>query len=737
MSTAVRNKIVLIDDDAALLNGLRRRLGGVYDVTVFSDPTAAIEAVCADPAFPVVVSDMQMPQMDGLTLLRQIHRYCPEMVCMMLTGDGDQELAIKAVNDGYIFRFLKKPCDAAQLDKAIQEAIVEYGHRCRRSGFLYRLVQDGPEIVQVDADAGCRAVTGLNGVDFVRRPQRWVELVAPEDAAAVKAFYAQASAGQLTEPLEYRIRRGDQSVVWVRNTLLSCRAENDGKLALHGQLQDITESKLARMHLERATRRYEKMVANVPGLVFQAILDGSGTFRFTFVSHSCLELLGVTAEQICGDSTVFFANFSPEDRMQFYGKLTDSAGRLSPLVWQGRYTAGVKTRWFQGTARPERLPDGRILWDGLLVDITEQKQNQQRAEYLAQFPEQSPNPVLRINTEGRIIYANSAAATLLTLWDRKLGHILPQDLYEVAVSAAQSARPRKHEVLCGDRYFSIIFLPIAGSGDINLYTRDITDLKTAELELRRSNTELIEHDRLKSEFISTVTHEIRTPLCIFQNILSNAMEGVYGTISPSLKDNLEMAQQGVRRLGRIVSDFLDMSKIEAGSMKLDWQLCSLNELIEDTSRSLKLLAAAKKIRIHTALPEKHVFAFVDKDRIVQVLTNLIGNAIKFIPLRGHIEVQLESGPSAFTIRVGDDGPGLSPEQVRRVFDRFVQFHIRYGPGQQGTGLGLPISRELVRLHGGDITAESSPGQGCVFAFTIPFHTPPQAAMQQEAAVNEK
>jgi len=727
--TASREPIVLIDDDTALLDGLRRRLSPSYEVTTFSEPTAALMALCELPAFGVVVSDMRMPGMDGLTLLRQIRRYFPESVCLILTGDGDQELAVKAVNDGHIFRFLKKPCSTEHLKQAIDEAFAEYRNRLRRSGFLYRLVQDAQGLSAVEVEAGCQAVTGHFGVDFVRRPQRWFELTLPEDAAAVSAFYAKAWTNQAVEPLEYRIRRTDQTVIWVRNTVLDSRPENGG-ICLRGQIQEITESKQNKMNLERATRRYEKMVANVPGLVFQAVMHSDGAFKFTFISHSCLALLGVTAEQIYADSRMFFERFSADDRAQFYGKLAESADRLTPFVWQGCHTVGAKSRYFQGSARPERLSDGRVLWDGLLMDITEQKNNEFRAEFLAQISKENPNPVLRVNSDGRIIYANKASQPLLALWDRNLGQILPQDIYEIALQVRQSAAIRTHEVRCNDRYFAIVFAPVSGSDDINLYARDITEAKLAEMELRKANAELIEHDRLKSEFITTVTHEIRTPLCIFQNILSNALSGVYGAIGPKLKENLQMAQQGVERLGRIISDFLDISKIEAGSMKLDWSICSINELVEETCRSLKLLAAAKKIRIHTDMPSKQVFAWVDRDRIVQVLVNLIGNAIKFIPMHGRIDVALEQTESDFTIRVRDDGPGLSPEEIHRVFDRFVQFKITHGPGQHGTGLGLAISRELVRMHGGQIGVESQPGQGCVFWFTIPRydpHTQPQTA----------
>lgn len=736
MTANAHETILLVDDDAALLEGFRRRLYGSFNIRTFTVPSEALSAIRQEEPFPVIISDMRMPEMDGLTLLRHARSCHPESVCIVLTGGDDQELAVQAINEGHIFRFLKKPCSYETLRQAIAEALQEHHNRCFRSGFQYRLYQTPQAPSAVEVGPGCLAVTGYSGLDFLDEPQRWDELTLPEDRSRVQAFYADAWKGQPVKPIEYRVCRKDQAVVWVRNTLLGRHSGDEASgPRLEGQLQDITEQKKMERDLDRSRRRYEKMVANVPGLVFQCLMRSDGEFKFTFVSHSCLELLGLTAERIYADNTLFFQAFSADDRSRFYRQLAESAERLSPMLWQGCHTLGKTRRWFQGTARPERLANGCVLWDGLLVDITEQKLSEHRSVFLAKFPQENPNPVLRVNEEGRIIYANEAGSPLLDIWDRRIGQLLPQDLFEVASKARQAGTPLTHQQRCRDRYYAIVFAPVRDSTDINLYARDVTEIKVANMELQNANRELIEHNRLKSEFISTVTHELRTPLCIFRNIISNALAGVHGPISKGLRENLEMAQQGVERLARIISNFLDMSKIEAGSLQLDLSLCSFNELITETCRSLKLLATAKKIRIHTRLPEKEVFAFADRDRIIQVLINLIGNAIKFIPIRGHIDVLLEQNDNEVTIRVQDDGPGLSRDEMERIFERFVQAKIVKGPGDHGTGLGLTISRGLVQMHGGRLWVESELGKGCVFLFTIPKKLQSEPAQGIHQTVN--
>lgn len=555
--------------------------------------------------------------------------------------------------------------------------------------------------------------TGCDAEMFVSEGRNWLDLIHPADRAVLLGAVGQ-DPDQGAFAVEYRIIASPDAVRYVRH--IGHRGPTGVWI---GFIEDITPFCKIRQDLERVTRRYEKMVAHVPGLVFEFQMRDNGELEFTFVSCSSFELIGVRDQEIYADSGLFFRAFEAEDRSLFYRKLAESAEHLTPLVWQGCHIRDGVARWFQCTARPENAAEDRVVWDGLLVDITEQKQAERHAEFLAQFPKENPNPVMRVNEEGRIIYANPASTPLQKLWDRQTGQLLPQDLYELVVSVRQAGVPLTHEVRCKDHYYMIVFAPVHPGTDVNLYARDVTAVKIAELELRATNQVLIEHDQLKSEFVSTVTHELRTPLCIFHNILSNTLAGVHGPVNKRLRENLEMAEQEVERLSRIISDFLDVSKIEAGSLQLDRSQCSLNDLIIETCNSLKLLAAAKKIKIQMTLPDTNLFGWVDRDRIIQVLVNLIGNAIKFIPIRGHITVELEEDLEQFTVRIEDDGPGMTPEEMARIFDRFVQAKILKGPGEHGTGLGLTISRELVKLHGGRIWVESEVGTGSVFSFSIP------------------
>jgi signal transduction histidine kinase len=294
------------------------------------------------------------------------------------------------------------------------------------------------------------------------------------------------------------------------------------------------------------------------------------------------------------------------------------------------------------------------------------------------------------------------------------------------------------EVQCSDRVFSIIFSYVPDAEYVDVYGSDITKGRRAEMELIKKNEILGEHDRLKSEFVSTVSHELRTPLFIFKNIVSNAMAGVMGKVSHRLYESLKMADRSIDRLSRIISDFLDISRIESGEMKLRKAVMPMQTVVSEVVSSLEILASAKDIDLITNLGKNELMVDIDRDRIVQVLMNLIGNAIKFIPVSSKINVDVIDCEGEVQVTVRDNGPGLSEEEAEKIFDRFVQVHQFAGPGEHGTGLGLAIAKELVQMHNGRIWVESTPREGCCFFFTLPKcdSQKPNKGIQ-ESSVKEK
>lgn len=243
--------------------------------------------------------------------------------------------------------------------------------------------------------------------------------------------------------------------------------------------------------------------------------------------------------------------------------------------------------------------------------------------------------------------------------------------------------------------------------------RDITERKKAEEELKKQ-------DQLKSDFVVNVSHELRTPLAIFRNIISNIRAGVMGKINRKQDESLQITEKQIGRLARIISDFLDISKIESGKMNLNPERLAVQTTVTDTVKLLQSLAAKKNIKMKTLMPENELFVNADYDRMTQALTNLIDNAVKFTPdCGGKITIRVKDLGNEVGVDVEDNGRGIESDDISEVFNRFVQVGKHVGPGSHGTGLGLAICKEVIELQGGRIWAENVPTGGANFCFVLP------------------
>ena len=723
MSAQPDKKILFVDDEENVLKAIKRQFHRQFKIETALGGEQGLELIERSGPFAVVVSDLHMNGMNGLEFLRDVHEKYSDTICVMLTGFAELDIAVDAVNEGVVFKFLTKPCPPETLEKTLNECLEQHRRLMAISVYTYTTYVDNDEPSWTERSEGCLAVTGYSAKDFAADHLLQLAMVVPEHRGMVKENTRRVISGKEVGPIEFQIRKKDGCIRWIRDTIIPQRDDNDNVLRFEGLVEDISDQKTVEVALQQSESRYQRMVANLPGLVYQFTLRDDGNIKFLFLSDSCKELFGFEPEQVKEDGSILMNSFRPEDRGDFYHMVAESAEKLTPCEWRGCGQFGNDQKWFQGVSRPERLSNGDVVWDGVLMDVTDYRRIEEEMELLARFSAENPNPTMRVSGTGMIMYANKASEPLLHRWDRKAGEPLPDSLYDLVSRIKGSGSHDCVEISCKDRVYSIVFASVADADYVNLYARDITEAKRAEMELIKANEVLKEHDRLKSEFVSTVSHELRTPLCIFKNIVSNAMAGVMGKLSNKLYESLKTADRSIDRLSRIVADFLDISKIESGSLELDMKPVTLQPVITDTVNSLQALAQAKGIEIKLTTCKEDIVVNAEQDRIVQMITNLVGNAIKFIPVNGHIDVELNDSDEQAQIIVRDDGPGLSKEEVEKIFDRFVQIHQISGPGEHGTGLGLTITKELIELHGGKIWVESTLGEGCAFYCTLPKHNP--------------
>jgi signal transduction histidine kinase len=235
--------------------------------------------------------------------------------------------------------------------------------------------------------------------------------------------------------------------------------------------------------------------------------------------------------------------------------------------------------------------------------------------------------------------------------------------------------------------------------------RDISDRKRVE--------------RLKDEFVSKVSHELRTPLTSIKGAVTLMLNGSLGEINDEQKDFLQTMSQDLDRLAELINNLLDLSKIEAGKMALTRKRLDLPEVVEHICRSYHtLLGNRTVVRQVNQVPS----VFADYNLTLQVIANLLGNAIKFTPDNGTITFDAKAeGDDEVVISIIDNGPGMPPETLGQLFQKFVQVGGSAADRPKGTGLGLAISREIVELHGGRIWVESELGKGSQFRFTLPIY----------------
>jgi PAS domain S-box-containing protein len=249
--------------------------------------------------------------------------------------------------------------------------------------------------------------------------------------------------------------------------------------------------------------------------------------------------------------------------------------------------------------------------------------------------------------------------------------------------------------------------------------RDKTGVLTGFSTIARDISQRKQIEKAKAEFVSTVSHELRTPLTSIKGSLGLVQSGVFGELPEAFKPMVEIAYNNSDRLVRLINDLLDIEKMEAGKMDFHLAPVEMAALLRQSVRENDGYAVTHNVRFAVVEPLPQVIVAGDKDRLLQVMANLLSNAAKFSPPEGVIEVALEHRPGAVRVSVTDQGPGIPDNFQKRIFQKFSQADSSDSGQKGGTGLGLSICRAIVERHGGAIDFKTERGVGTTFYFDLP------------------
>jgi len=349
----------------------------------------------------------------------------------------------------------------------------------------------------------------------------------------------------------------------------------------------------------------------------------------------------------------------------------------------------------------------------LEMDLEDRLAIEKELAHMASFAELDPNPIVETNVAGTVGYLNPKAIQMFpTLEKEGRAHAIFKDLDTVLEEMKQRGEALFNRTLKIDgRVFDEQVSILDGGPRIRLYLSDITELKRL--------------DQLKNDFVNMVSHELRAPLTSMVAGLKMITNGLLGSTTKDQEQILNLSLHGIERLCRIINDLLDISKIEEGKVELHKARFDMATLVKEVVQSFEPLAHERHLEIKPHVESRPIEVEGDRDKLLQVLTNLVNNALKFTP-KGSIEIFAEWKDNVVECRVKDTGVGIPPEDLPKVFGKFQQFGPATRKEDKGTGLGLSLCKGLIELHGGKIWVESQPNVGTQFIFVLPQDLPKAA-----------
>jgi PAS domain S-box-containing protein len=573
----------------------------------------------------------------------------------------------------------------------------------------------------------------------VLNTRKILEIVHPEDRKKVIKLFTSNLKGDISKSgFQFRIIKKNGEIAWVE--VLNNLINYEGKPALLGTMLDITD----RIKAEQRNRIMSQLLLSLNDAV--VLTDENG--NILEVNDAFCRITGYSKDEVIGKNPRILKSGLHD--ANFYKEMWDSI--LTKGYWKGEIINKKKNgEFYFALLSISSIKDevhGLTYYLGIQSDITERKKAEEQIRYQANLLENVNDAIIAADLNYRITSWNKAAEKM---YGYKAEEVIGKEISEVVkVEFPGLTREQVRQILqekgfwkgeaihynrFGEKIYVSSSLSIIrdingnpiGTVGIN---RDITEQKKAEEKLKLyaeqleiANAQLQELNKLKSEFLANTSHELRTPLNSIIGFLNLIKEGLYES-KEEMMQFVDNALMSARHLLNIINDILDIAKIEAGKLELTIEDVEVSELLQEVWTLSHVQAEQKKLEYRMIYPEKPIFIRGDRNRLKQILLNLIGNAIKFTHKGGitvKAEVFEEKGHCQFSVI--DTGIGISKEKQAKLFQKFVQADGTTTRKYGGTGLGLAITKSLVEMMGGVIELFSEgEGKGTTVTFTIPLST---------------
>ncbi|HEY9785854.1 MAG TPA: PAS domain S-box protein [Candidatus Obscuribacterales bacterium] len=476
--------------------------------------------------------------------------------------------------------------------------------------------------------------------------------------------------------------------------------------------------------LAESARKERAVIENAVDVICS--LDSHG--RLVKISPAALNVFGYAPDELVGQSVM---NLIVEEDRQSSRTAIDEIRK------------GKSTHPFENRVQRKDGTEVHILWSAhwsqseqsmfcVAHDITERK----RAENLLRQSEARVRTIVETMPVGLVIINQSGFIELINPATERLFSIEPEEICGEHVSVLFPRSPAKTPDGSVEDFMDDLLSKAKGhiyecdarraSGETFPVELSLNEFQALEgpryLLIMLDISERREVERLKQEFVSMVSHELRSPLTSVQGFLTLLAEDVYGPLTETGKNKVEVAERNVTRLIKLINDLLDIDRLEAGRLKMFFQPIDVSAAIERAVEAVRVLAEQAQVTVEYPTEPYEVVA--DYDRLVQVVINLLANAFKFSPPSSTVKVVVsKTDKDGLDIRVVDQGVGIPNKYQKVIFERFEQVNTPDRMKKGGSGLGLAICKAIVEQHGGSIGIESEEGKGCTIWFRLPQSPP--------------